>query len=232
MTGELRASITQAFDYLITNSVPIPPGLYITARLKGIQIGAKAIGDYSSIRDRLYDAIYNAVEGFLSSKQQPGTPVREMTTALSQGYIDAADAAYVDGGSELPLDEDTAVWARAELEAQFGYVDSLFQTLKALRKEGDFDEKAEASRRADGYCRSLDMLYSGVKLRGAGNVMLTFSGDDGAESCADCQRYKGQRHRAAWWVAHGAIPPSREFECKGYNCLHRLVTDDGKEFTL
>lgn len=232
MTTELRETITATFAYLTTHSIPIPPDLHVTALLKGIRVGMKAIGDYSSIRDRLYDAVYNAVHDFLSSNQQAGTGSRAMTTALAQAYIDAADTGYQDGGGTLPLDEDTAAWARAELEAQFGFADSLFETLKALRKEGDFDAVAEATARAEGYSQSLDMLYSGAKLRGAGNIMLTFAGEDGAESCKDCSRYKGQRHRASWWVAHGAIPPSRDFECKGYNCLHVLVTDDGKEFTI
>jgi hypothetical protein len=192
----------------------------------------KAIGDYSSIRDRLYDAVYNAVEGFLNSGQQPGTASRPMATALAQAYIDAADAGYQDGGGTLPLDDETAAWARGELDAQLGFADSLFETLRALRREGDFEAVAEATGRAEGYTQSLDMLYSGAKLRGAGNTMLTFAGEDGAESCKDCSRYKGQRHRASWWVAHGAVPPSRDFECKGYNCFHRLVTDDGREFTI
>lgn len=232
MTQELRETITAAFQYLDGAGVPIPTDLYVTARLKGIQVGAKAIGDYSSIRDRLYDAVYNAVSGFLGSSSQTGTYSRPMSTALSAAYIDAADAGYQDGGGSLPLDDDTAAWARAELDAQFGFVDSLFETLKALRKEGDFDAETEAMARAEGYCQSLDMLYSGAKLRAAGNTMLTFAGEDGAESCKDCSRYKGQRHRASWWVAHGAIPPSRDFECKGYNCLHMLVDDEGNEFTI
>ncbi|HEU4340993.1 MAG TPA: hypothetical protein VFU31_05430 [Candidatus Binatia bacterium] len=207
---------------------------YLSPNVRAVLAQAKAVkaaGDYASIRDTLWNAIFDAVEGFLTSGQQVGTPVSAMTTALSQAYIEAADTAYEDGGGTLPLDDDTAAWARAELDAQFGYVDSLFQTLKALRKEGDFDATVEAGRRADGYAQSLDMLYGGAKMRAAGNTMLTFDGDDGKESCADCQRYKGQRHRASWWVAHGAIPPSRDFECKGYNCFHRLYDDDGNEFT-
>lgn len=230
MTTELRESITATLRYMETYSIPIPADILIEARRKGITV--KAVGDYSSIRDRLYDAIYNAVSGFLSSNAQIGTYSRPMMTALSQAYIDTADVGYTDGGGSLPLDEDTAAWARAELQAQFGFVDSLFQTLKALRKEGDFDTTAEATTRAGGYSQSLDMLYSGAKLRAAGNMMLTFAGEDGLESCKDCSRYKGQRHRASWWVAHGAIPPSRDFECKGYNCLHMLVDDNGNEFTI
>ena len=192
----------------------------------------KDAGDYSSIRDRLWQAVYDAVETYLSGSGNVTIPKAQFTAALSQAYIDGADTGYVDGGGELPLDEDTAAWARGELDAQFGFVDSLFETLKALRREGDFDAATEAEARAEGYTNSLDALYNGAKLAGAGNKMLTFTGDDGAESCADCQRYKDQRHRASWWIAHNAVPPSREFECRGYNCDHRLTDDEGNEFTI
>lgn len=196
------------------------------------KLALKAVGDYSSIRDRLYDAVYNAVEGFLTSNAQAGTYSRPMTTALAQAYIDAGDAAYQDGGGSLPLDDETAAWARAELDAQFGFADSLFETLRALRREGDFDAIAEATARAEGYSNGLDALYNGVLLRASGNKMLTFAGDDGKESCEDCAKYKGQRHRASWWVAHEAVPPSRAFACGGYNCAHMLVDDQGNEVTI
>jgi len=222
---------------IILNTVKQVPEVlpYLSGEARQFLAGTSArkdAGDYATIRTQMYEAVYGAVSDFLNSNAQTGTYSRLMSAAVSQAYINAADTAYVDGGAELPLDMDTASWARAELNAQFGFIDSLFQTLKALRKEGDFDADAEGTARAEGYAQSLDMLYSGVKMRAAGNVMLTFAGEDGAESCKDCQRYKGQRHRASWWVAHGAIPPSRDFECKGYNCFHRLVDDDGNEFTI
>lgn len=192
----------------------------------------KDAGDYDAIRQRLKDAVFDAVAGYLDSNSPITSYSNRLDTALSAAYIDAADSAYVDGGGSLPLDEDTASWARAELDAQFGFVDSLFETLKALRKEGDFSALDEAAARAEGYAGSLDALYNGVRLRAAGNMMLTFEGDDGEESCKDCSRYKGQRHKASWWVAHDAVPPSRSFACGGYNCQHMLVTDDGEEWTI
>ncbi len=53
------------------------------------------------------------------------------------------------------------------------------------------------------------------------------AGDDGAESCADCSKYKDKRHKASWWISHNAVPPNRDFECGGYNCEHYLIDDDG-----
>lgn len=195
----------------------------------------KAMGDYDSIRDQLYDAIYNAVSEFLTSNQQAGTAARAMSTALSQAYIDTADTAYVDGGSELPLDDDTAAWARAELEAQFGFVDALFETLKALRKEDQFDAEARATLHAENYCNALDGFYNSILLRAAPNKMLTFTQvRDTNDSCDSCVQLRGQRHRASWWIAHDFVPPTGGgLDCSGGGkCGDALVDDDGNEWTI
>jgi hypothetical protein len=192
----------------------------------------KQIGGYQGVRNEFWAAVYDAVSGYLTSTVYIPTYKDPLIAAISKAYLNAANIGYEEGGGTLPLDEDTALWVRSELDAQFGFIDSLFLRLKELRKEDDVDFIGEAFSRADGYANSLDMLYNGAKLAGAGNKMLTFDGDDGKESCKDCRRYKGQRHRASWWKSHGAIPPNRDFECHGYNCQHVLVDDDGKVFTL
>lgn len=192
----------------------------------------KQATSYEPIRQEMWAAVYDAVDGFLSSNGQVRTYKDVLVTAISKAYIETADIAFVDGGGSLPLDEDTASFARSLLDAQLGYVDSLFETLKQLRKEEDVDAIHEAFSRANGYANSLDAFYNSIKTMGAGNKMLTFTGDDGKESCSDCQKYKGQRHRASWWVSHDAVPPNRNFECGGYNCEHLLVDDNGQEFTI
>jgi hypothetical protein len=221
-------AIEVALKYLHDRGSKIPTDILVSLNVKEM----KQAGEYQSIRQEMWAAVYDAIYDFLNGNAQVGTYSRLMSTAVSKAYIEAADTGYEDGGGTLPLDEDTAAWARAELEAQFGFIDSLFETLKQLRKEDDVDVIHEAFRHADGYANSLDALYNGAKLAGAGNKMLTFTGDDGKESCTDCSKYKGQRHRATWWVAHNAIPPSRSFECRGYNCAHYLEDDDGEEFTI
>lgn len=231
----MNIAITTALEYLRSRGAPgkAAKARYTAIKNKFISSRAfKGAGDYSSIRDSLWSAIYDSVVGYLSGSGHITGPKSQFTTAMAQAYVETADTGYMDGGGDLPLDEDTAAWARAELQAQFGFVDSLFENLKMLRKENDFDADSEAEARADGYCDSLDALYNGAKLAGAKNKMLTFGGSDGAESCKDCQKYKDQRHRASWWLSRNAVPPSRDFECKGYNCYHYLFDDEGNEFTI
>jgi len=224
----------QSLKWLIDKGIDIPIHLRIGAiKLHIIDSREmKQAGEYSSIRNELWVVMYDAIYDFLNSNAQVGTYTSKVGVAISKAYIDASELGYVDGGGSLPLDEDTLAWTRAELDAQLAYVDSLFSTLKQLRKDGDFDPVHEAFKHADGYTNSLDSLYNGAKVAGAGNKMLTFGGSDGKESCSDCQKYKDQRHRASWWQSHNAVPPSRDFECKGYNCEHVLYDDNGKEFTI
>lgn len=196
------------------------------------QSSMKASGDYQAIRDAFWTAVYDAVDSYLSGGGSITSYKNAMKQAVASAYNQAGDIGYVDGGGELPVDPDTADWITAEQAAQLGFVDSLFQTLKELRAEGDANPEEEAADRANGYSNSLDYLYNSAKLRGAKNKMYTFDGSDGKESCKDCQKYKGQRHRASWWVAHDAVPPNRSFECAGYNCEHYLVSDDGERFTI
>jgi hypothetical protein len=181
----------------------------------------KAAG-YDGIRTVMHAAIESAIYTFLSGTGYAATYRDRMAAAVSQAYIETADAAYEDAGAELPLDEDTAAWARGQLDLQLGYVDDLFDQLKEIRKEGDFDADLTAAARADGYSRSLDAFYSEGKMRGGSNATLEFGGSDGKENCADCKRLKGKRHRVSYILSHDLVPypGNKNFECQCYNCDH------------
>ena len=235
-------AITTAVDYLRRRGHPIPPEVSIhlhpadltsaeKAAIAELKKATKQAG-YAAARADLWATVYDAVTVYLNSPSPTTNFVSVVVAAVAQAYLETADIAYVDGGGSLPLDADTAAWVKAEMDAQFAYVDSMFQTLKELRKEGDFDAIHEGFRRADGYANSLDILFNNVKTMAAGNKMLTFGGSDGKESCSDCKRYKGKRHRASWWVSHDAVPPNRGFECHGYRCEHRLYDDQGNEWSV
>lgn len=195
-------------------------------------LASKADTGYAAIKNTMWAAIYDNVYGYLTSNSPVTNFKNTISTAISAAYIYASESAWIDGGGELPLDDDTLSWAKAEMDAQLLYVDSLFDTLKQLRKEDDMDPIHEAFARATGYANSLDSYYNYIKTAAYGNRMLTFVGSDGRESCKDCSRMKGQRKRASWWVAHDMVPPSRNFECKGYNCDHYLIDDAGNIFTI
>lgn len=233
----IQPVITTALQYLIDRGSTGKAAQVRYQAIKAHVLPSRAIkdaGDYSAIRDSLWIAVYDAVFDYLSGSGYIPQSKSPLIAALSQAYIDTADTAYVDGGGDLPLDDDTAAWARGELQAQFGFVDSLFETLKALRKEGDFDANTEAANRADGYTSALDGYYNAIKLAGAGNKMLTWNLGDTEQHCDTCLELDGGRHRASWYSSRGYFPrkPGSQTDCGGWRCDCSLQTDEGEEFTI
>jgi len=118
------------------------------------------------------------------------------------------------------------------------FVEELFQRLKDLKKqvaeEGAGILSGVANKRSEGYARALDGVYSEGKIRGAKNIMLTFGGPDGNESCKTCQKLKGKRHRASWWKNHGLTiyRGNDNYECGCWQCEHFLFDDKGNVYTL
>lgn len=68
-----------------------------------------------------------------------------------------------------------------------------------------------------------EFYYAGIASADK-NGMYSFEGDDGAESCYECQKYKGVSHRMKWWIEHELRPgvDHDSFTCRGFNCQHYL----------
>lgn len=193
----------------------------------------KAAG-YDGIRTVMRGAIFGSVFGYLEAGGQIADFRERMATAVSRAYIETADMAYVEGGGELPLDEDTAAWAREQLNMQLGYVDGLFDDLKELRKSGGYDAGTTANARADGYANALDGFANEARMRGSRNIMLTWHLGATEKHCKDCAKLDGQSHRISWYIDHGYIPrkPGAAMECGGWNCDCSLTDKKGNEYTV
>ena len=222
-------AIKEAVEYLRKRGAEIPVDVMVLAYGREL----KQAGFYQAIRSNLWSSIYSAIYSYLVT---PDTRITTYKNSMKQGLVEAiaeaGELGFVEGGGGLPISDYVQGLIASEQAAQLAYVEGLFERLRELKKETDFDPIEEALNRAEGYCRSLDMLYNAAKLDGSGNKMLVFTGMDGADSCKDCQKYQGQRHRASWWIRHNAIPPNRDFECHGYRCYHILVDDNGVEYTI
>lgn len=190
---------------------------------------------YSSTRD-LYDStVYNAIREYLTS---PGSVVRSRNF-MRRGVVERLPAAfyagYIEAGGEDTEDEDE-VWLTARINEELGYVDSLFMALKSGEKglrdfpPPNFSPDDEAAARTASWLSSLDGVYTEGKFRGAGNVMLTFDGPDGEKTCPECQKYKGKRHSAKWWLKRDLVRRSGNdnFTCGRWDtCQHEFYTDGG-----
>lgn len=207
----------------------------IRAQMLAIDETMKDARPYAQQRKSYRINIFGAMNGYLSGSDSLVSARNEFSREMNEKFYSVFVLGYTQaGGSEKDLTGNSPDldWINARIEEELGYIKSLFVTLKEA-KASDLT-KAELGQlsgdHADAYANSLDMVYSEGKMRGAANIMLTMTGEDGQESCKDCTSRKGKRYSARKWLAIG-YPPSRDFECHGYNCQHYLVTDDGKRWT-
>lgn len=189
---------------------------------------------YSSIRREHWESIYGAVVGYLDTNL-PITQYRKLARgAIRDHYPEAFYAGYGEASGDDSVAESDETWLRGEIDRAIGFVDELFQGLKSIRKTAVYDADEVARRHADAYANALDSILGQGRLRGDSNIMLTFDGDDGAESCKQCQKYKGQRHRARWWIKKDLVRRNgnENFDCGRWDpCHHHLYTDEGDLWT-
>jgi HK97 family phage portal protein len=118
------------------------------------------------------------------------------------------------------------------------------QVIKDLLKEAQshvsrladqvYDDEAQASmaetKPALWYRGSIAPLYQAGLLSADKNGMYEFAGLPGADSCRDCQRLEGQRHRLKAWAERDLLVPrvGQNTECEGWQCNHILVPTDGR----
>ena len=190
-------------------------------------------GDYYSIRSKYKYEIKNAIlEYLISDSTNIAKPKNQMKQAMVEAFGNAFDSGYVDGGGDIrEMNDSDQSWIASKQQTELGFIDQLFERLKELKKEEpDEDNTSEVDDRSEGYANTLDGVYAEGRLRGAKNIMLTFGGDDGQESCPTCSKWKGKRHSASFWIKRSLIPGqpgNQSFKCHGYNCKHILFDDKG-----
>ena len=196
-----------------------------------VEKATSADEDYSVIRadyeTRLFDAFigYGSSGGRVTSfKNAAGRAIIEdFTAAFGRGYRDA-------GGEEIEPEDDA--WLTERTNQERDYLGGAFDAIGQLRDNETITEDAIQAK-VDSWLNGLDGVYAEGKLRGAKNVMLTYDGDDGAESCDECQKYKGQRHSAKWWINRDLVRRNGNdnYGCGRWkNCEHHFYTDDGEMY--
>jgi len=191
----------------------------------------RSMADYEAIRNNYWAEVYDSIEGYLTS-DRPVTAFRnKMLVAMSESFTDAVYDGYQESGGELPLDDDTQSWLGGRVAEERGFIVDLFSRLK---QEWDgIDPIAEAFARADGYAATLDAVFSQAKMMGAKNATCEFVGDDGQESCPECQAMKGKRHTIKYILENDLkpYPGTTEYSCHGYHCEHYWVNlKTGEEY--
>jgi hypothetical protein len=221
--------------------------LYLKCRLTGERvdphtaaIAIRAVGDYGTIRGDYYNGVFEAVGSYLDGRVGFATGKNMMKKACATAFLDAFETGWVaTQGADATYDPDPedSDWLATRIEQEFAFIDSTFVTMKAMLADAEEpiteDEITQyATDRANGYAATLDGIYGQGKLRSRKNIMLTFEGESGVESCKTCQKYLGQSHRAKWWISHDLVPApgNSSFECGGWQCLHILTDPSGNKW--
>jgi 2'-5' RNA ligase len=159
----------------------------------------------------------------------PRNPAKaaEILKFLNQNYVRSS---YIEGlaagGVEDDPDDDDNAKIRKLVSAANSYVDSFVST---LYDEGISD--AQAAQKAGLWFKKsiLPAYYEGFASAKA-NALMRFSGRDGADSCAQCTKWKGKKRRLKWWTENKLRPQvdTESFDCGGWQCNHYLEEVTGK----
>lgn len=135
----------------------------------------------------------------------------------------AKEAFESEGNKAEDIDDEDLDFINEFVGGQRGYVDGFADWLKD--KESDLDD---AVGRIGSWVASMQNFYQQMKAHAMGNPRLEFFGDDGADSCPECQSFQGVIHTLKWWQGdnpEGADYTKRNgneyFGCKRFeNCRH------------
>lgn len=202
-------------------------------------IVTRAVQDYPAIRSAYYGRVYEAVGEYMST----ALPITRYRNAVGKAIAESFPPAFYAGygeasGSDEVLAEDDQ-WLTDQMNAAIGYVDGLFDHLRDLRKAGNFEADAIATKHAESYAVTLDSIFGQGRLRGNLNVMLTFARDPdfppSADPCIQCSRWEGRRHRARTWLKKDLVRRNgnENFDCGRWEpCHHYLYKDDGTLWSI
>jgi len=136
--------------------------------------------------------------------------------------------AWEEGGGDVNETEAADIELIDEWRTeQQGFVDGFTDWLKD--KTSDLDL---VTSRLDSWAASFQNFMERIKLRAEGDPMLKLDGDDGQESCDECQEYKGQSHRLSWWEKRDLTKRNgnENYGCGRWdNCQHHFFNKKGEQ---
>lgn len=147
------------------------------------------------------------VSDFLRAWRSPRSGGRISKAAFRRDYkqaiSDGAQALFAEGwragGGDVedtePADIDVLnTWA----DEQQAFVNAFSDWL--VNPESNLDD---VPGRLDAWAFAGRNLAEIAQARAMGDPPLTYEGENGVESCDECQEYKGQTHRLSWWEKRG-----------------------------
>jgi len=188
----------------------------------------QALREYESTLTRF---AYDVLNGNSSA-----VDFRRLHKALIKASARSAfEEGWREGGGKLEDTEADDIALIGEfVSEQTGFVNDFAAWLATTNDEGkrnwEMKRRILADRTAS-WVLALQNFAERVAARARGDQYLTYDGEDGEESCDECQEYKGQRHRLSWWEKRGLTKRNGNdnFSCGRWApCHHHFYYDDGK----
>ena len=184
-----------------------------------------------SYQDTLERYVVDAANGNMTASTIMGKMRDLILSSSEEVYIEGLR----EGGVKDPeLDDEDKRTIRDWVLEQVQHIESFADACVAVSKlQGDDKTSARNTMldRVELWVTSIRNLGNLATLNAKGDPYLTYDGDDGQESCVDCQKYKGQRHKKSWWEKRSLLDrPNQNYECGRYeNCHHHFFDDDGEQ---
>jgi hypothetical protein len=223
-------SINTAIKYLVNRGHKVPADI-LDMLPKDYKRSMKA---EAITADEYQEVIRDILIGYFEEGGAVTSYKNEFKQAMVEAFGNSFDTGWQEGGQDLPQDEDALDWFNERMNQEFGFIDMLFQEAKELRKEEEFNYEQWVDIKSTGYANTLKEVFNEAKLRAMKDIMVTFDGDDGEESCETCTSLKGVRHKISWFVKRNYVPPfGIGLQCgRGGHCQHQLYDDQGNEVTV
>jgi HK97 family phage portal protein len=186
-----------------------------------------AMRDVQATRIQFEDAFDTAIKAALNghmNRRQWGIEMRRIVLrGINAAYRDGLKAGGVDDEPDQAEQEKITELNLNQRE----YINNL--SARLFKDEAVTPEMAE-QRAQMWWGNSIQPAYYAGFESAAKNQMVEFVGDDGKESCPDCQRLKGQRHRLKDWTRKNMVPQQdgESYECGGWQCQHYLAAIEGR----
>lgn len=188
----------------------------------------QALREYENVLTRQAYEVLNGTSDAIDFR-------RAHKALLKSSAKSAFEEGWIEGGGKLEdAEPDDIAMIGDFVTEQSGFVNDFATWLASTDDNGKRNwemKRRQLAERIAAWVLALQNFAERVAARAKGDPYLTFDGDDGAESCDECQEYKGQRHRMSWWEKRDLIKRNGNdnYGCGRWApCHHHFYYDDGK----
>ena len=189
----------------------------------------QALNEYENVLTRLSYEVLNGTSDAVDFRRAHKALIKSSAKgAFEEGWIEG-------GGDLADTEPDDIALIGDFVSEQSAFVNDFAAWLASTDDNGKRNwemKRRVLAERIGAWVLALQNFAERVALRAKGDPYLTFDGDDGEESCDECQEYKGQRHRMSWWDKRGLTKRNGNdnYGCGRWApCHHHFFTDDGKQ---